>query len=186
PAETGFGPGFDSVTITGTNHDADAVTQTAKADLTTAYNDAAGRPSGTPIVGGELGGLTLVAGVYKDDGAPASLAITGTLTLNGQNDPNSVWIFQSASTLTTASRSSVVLTNGAQACHVFWQIGSSATLGTGSTLEGTVMALTDITLTHVVTVHGRVLARNGAVTMDSNVVDNVPCAPPTTTTSTST
>jgi type VI secretion system secreted protein VgrG len=177
PSETGFGPaGFDNVAIVGTNHDADAVTQQAKVDLAAAYNATEARPGGTLIAGGELGGRTLVGGVYKDNGAPASLAITGTLTLDGQNDPSSVWIFQSASTLVTAANSTVVLTNGAQACNVFWQVGSSATLGTASSFEGTIMALTSITVNHFVTVHGRVLASNGAVTMDSDFIETVPCA----------
>jgi hypothetical protein len=175
-SQTGFGPGADQVILTGTNHHNDAVTEGAKADLVTAYNDAAGRPGGTPVVGGELGGLVLAPGVYKDDGAPASLAITGTLTLDGQNNPDSVWIFQSASTLITASNSNVALINGAQACNIFWQVGSSATLGTSSHLEGTIMALTSITLDNAATLNGRALARNGAVTMDSNTIQNVPCA----------
>ncbi len=177
-SETGFGPGANSVAITGTNHGGDAVTQSAKNDLVTAYNDAAGRPNATPIVGGELGGLTLVPGVYADDNAPDSLALTGTLTLDGQGNTNSVWIFQSGSTLVTASGSNVVLTNGALACHVFWQVGSSATLGTASHLEGTIMASASITINHDASITGRALASNGAVTMDNNTIQNVPCGPP--------
>lgn len=188
PAQSGFGPGANSVTITGTNHHDDAVTSTAKDDLVTAYNDAAGRTGGTPVVGGELGGLTLTPGVYVDDNAPDSLAITGTLTLNGLDDPDSVFIFQSGSTLITASASNVVLTRGAQACHIFWQVGSSATLGTGSHLEGTILALTSITLDNSATLNGRALARNGAVTLDTNTIQMVPCEtqPPPTTSSSST
>jgi Ice-binding-like len=178
PTETGFGPGANSVTITGTNHGGDAVTQGAKNDLLTAYNDAKGRPGATPVVGGELGGLTLAPGVYADDNAPDSLAITGTLTLDGQGDPNSVWIFQSGSTLTTAADSNVAMINGAQPCHVFWQLGSSATLGIGSHLEGTIMASASITITHAATINGRVLAINGTVTMDNNTIQNIPCNPP--------
>lgn len=176
PAQTGFGPGADSVALTGTNHHDNAVTQGAKADLLTAYNDAAGRPGATPVVSGELGGLVLPSGVYGDDNAPDSLAITGTLTLDGQDDPDSVFIFQSGSTLITASGSNVALIRGAQACRIFWQIGSSATLGTASHLEGTIMAATSITLGNAATLNGRALASNGAVTMDTNTIQLVPCA----------
>jgi ice-binding like protein/CARDB protein len=176
-SQTGFGPGANSVTLLGAsvNHHDDAVTQGAKADLVTAYNDAAGRVA-TPIPGGELGGLVLVPGVYSDANNPDSLALTGTLTLNGLGDPDSVFIFQSGSTLITASDSNVVLTNGAQACNIFWQVTSSATLGTNSHLEGTILALTSITLNTGATLDGRALARNGAVTMDTNTIQVVPCA----------
>ena len=185
--QTGFGPGADSVTLNGTNHHDDAVTSAAKDDLVAAYLDAAGRTNATPVAGGELGGLTLAPGVYADDNAPDSLAITGTLTLNGMGDPDSIFIFQSGSTLVTASASNVVLTRGAQACHIFWQVTSSATLGTGSHLEGTILALTSITLDSSATLDGRALARNGAVTLNANTVQLVPCAsPPTNTTSSST
>ena len=119
--------------------------QQAKADLRTAYLDAEGRPGAILVAAGALGGRTLAPGLYKDDGAPASLGIaTGqTLTLDG--DASSVWIFQSASTLIAETGSRVVLTGGAQACNVFWQVGSSATLRTSSTFVGTVMAHTSIT-----------------------------------------
>jgi hypothetical protein len=176
-SQTGFGPGANTVTITGTNHHDDAVTQSAKAALVMAYDDAAGRSGGTPIPSGELGGRVLTPGLYKDNNDPASLQITGTLVLDGLNDPDSVFIFQSDSTLVTASHSNVQLTRGAQACHVFWSVGSSATLGTTSHFEGTILALTSIALDHGATVNGRVLARNGAVTMDMNSVQIVPCAP---------
>lgn len=177
-AQTGFGPGANSVTLIGasTNHHDDAVTQDAKEALVVAYEDAEDRPLPTPIVGGELGGLTLPPGVYADDDAPDSLQITGTLTLDGLGDPDSVFIFQSGSTLITASNSDVVLTGGAQACNIFWQVTSSATLGTGSHVEGTILALTSITLDTSATLNGRALARNGAVTMDTNTIQVVPCA----------
>ena len=128
PAETGFG----SVTLHGTNHAGDAVALQAKTDLTTAYNSAAGR---TPVstVGTELGGQTLTPGVY--DSAAGTFGITGTLTLNGQGQQNAVFIFKMASTLITASSSNVRFINGAQSCNVFWQVGSSATLGTSSTFR---------------------------------------------------
>ena len=169
PAETGFG----SVTLHGTNHAGDAVTQQAKTDLTTAYNDAAGR---TPIstVGTELGGQTLTAGVY--DSAAGTFGITGTLTLNGQGNRNAVFIFKMASTLITASSSNVSLINGAQSCNVFWQVGSSATLGTSSMFRGNILALTSITATTGATVGGRLLARNGAVTLDTNTITRATCA----------
>lgn len=162
--------------ITGTNHFGDNVTQAAKAALVTAYDNAAGRPGGTPV--GDLGGLTLVPGVYVDNNVPDSMTLTGILTLDGLNDTSSVFIFQSGSTLTLTSNSVVRLINGAQACNIFWQVSSSATLRTGSHLEGNILALTSITLNTNATVTGSVLARNGAVTMDTNVIrDDATCAP---------
>jgi len=169
--ETGFG----TVTIIGTNHAGDAVTQGAKNDLVTAYNDAAGRVPFT-VVAGDLGGQTLVAGVYQSS---SSLGITGTLTLDAQGDPNAVFIFQMGSTLTTAAENSnVVLINGAQACNVFWQVGSSATLGTNTTFQGTILALTAITATTGAVVNGRLLARNDAVILDTNTITATICAVP--------
>src|SRR5438105_4596449 len=134
PAETGFG----SVTLNGTDHADDAVTQQAKDDLVTAYDLAAGSGPPTPVPTGELGGLTLTPGVYNS----ATLQITGTLTLDTLGDPAAVFIFQSGATLVTASNSAVVVLNGGTACNVFWQLTSSATLGTGSHLIGSVLALT--------------------------------------------
>ncbi|HUQ17124.1 MAG TPA: ice-binding family protein [Candidatus Saccharimonadales bacterium] len=162
--------GFGSVTITGTNHFGDAVTQGAKTDLVTAYNDAAGRGPTIPVAA-NLGGQTLVAGVYN---SASSLALTGSLTLSGT--ASDVWIFQAGSTLTTATGSSVVLTGGAQACNVFWQVGSSATLGTGSSFKGTILALTSITMTTGASIDGRLLARNGAVTLDTDTITRSSCA----------
>jgi hypothetical protein len=164
PSITGLG----NVILTGTNHGADATTQTAKTDLVTAYNAAAGRAATLtygPIF--DLGGETLQPGVYRN---PSSFGITGTLTLDALGDPNAVWIFQMGSTLTTASGSSVTLINGAQAANVFWQVGSSATLGTGSNLKGTIMAMDSITLTTGASLTGRALARNAVVTMDVNSI----------------
>jgi Ice-binding-like len=165
-AVTGFPPG----TVSGATHAADAVALQAKTDLVTAYTDAAGRTPATTVAGGTLGGLTLVPGVYNAGGVV--LDLTGTLTLDGQNDPNSVWIFQATSSLVTASSSSVQLINGASACNVFWQVTSSATLGSGSTFVGTIMAMTDITMANGVTVNGRALARNGAVTLINDKINN--------------
>lgn len=170
---TGFPPG----TVNGTQHVTDATAASAQTDLTSAYTDAAGRsPTGT--ISADLGGQTLTSGVYKDNGAPASLSITGTLTLNAAGDPNAVFIFQSASTLTTAASSVVSLINGAQACNVFWQVGSSATLGTSSTFKGNILALTSATLNTGANVEGRVLARNGAVTLGANTITKATCASP--------
>lgn len=165
--------GFGSITLIGTNHMGDAVTQGAKTDLTTAYNDAAGR---TPVttVPTELGGTTLTAGTYT--AASGTFGITGNLTLNGQGDPNAVFIFKMASTLTTATSSSVTLIGGAQSCNVFWQVGSSATLGGSTHFKGNILALTSITLVTSATVDGRVLARNGAVTLDTNTITKATCA----------
>src|SRR2546423_1428589 len=145
---TGFPPGL----VNGTNHAGDAVTQGAKSDLTTAYNDAAGR---TPVttVPTELGGTTLVPGVYGS--AAGTFGITGTVTLNGQGDPNAVFVFQTASTLITATGSTVSLIGSAQACNVFWQVGSSATLGGSTSFKGTILALTSITLVTGATIDGR-------------------------------
>jgi hypothetical protein len=167
-AVTGFPPGK----VNGTIHAADAGAGQAKSDLTIAYNSAAGRtPAAT--VSGDLGGRTLTAGVYK---SASSLGLTGALTLNAQGDPNAVFIFQAGSTLTTASGSHVNLINGAQACNVFWKIGSSATLGTGSVFAGNILALTSISMNNAVTVHGRALARNGAVTLINDTITTAACA----------
>lgn len=141
-----------------------------------AYVDADTRPGATVVVAGELGGLVLTHGVYKDDGAPASLAITGTLTLDAGGDPTAVWIFQSASTLTTASGSQVVLQNGAQACNVFWQLDSSATLGTNSVFKGTILANVTITAGTGAAIEGRLLAGQGAVNLDNNAITRSTCA----------
>ena len=178
-AVTGFPPG---ILTSGAEHITDAVALQAQTDLTTAYNDAAGR---TPVttVSADLGGQTLAPGVYK---APSSMALTGTVILNANNDPNAVFIFQASSTLVTASNSVVSLTGGAQACNVFWQVGSSATLNTGSRFAGTIMALTSATLDTGATVDGRVLARNGAVTLDTNTITLPSCTSSSSTTPTTT
>jgi type VI secretion system secreted protein VgrG len=169
--------GFGSVTLNGTNHGGDAVTQQAKTDLTTAYNEAAA--SGPPTaVSAELGGLTLTPGVYSG----ATLGITGTLTLDTLGDPAAVFIFQTGSTLITASDSAVVVLDGGTACNVFWQVASSATLGTNSHLIGSILASTSITATTGATVEGRLLAQDGAVTLDTNTITAEVCAPSTTTT----
>lgn len=168
-AVTGFPPGaVQNGTIN------PASTAGAKDALVTAYNDAAGRTPATTVPT-ELGGQTLNHGIY--DSADGTFGMTGTLTLDAQNDPNVVWIFKTASTLITGSGSNVNLVNGASPCNIFWQVGSSATLGTSSTLRGTVMALTSITLTTSATLFGRALARNGSVTLDGNTIDASSCLP---------
>ena len=160
--------GLANLVLAGVNHADDAIAQQAKADLSAAYTSAAGRTP-TTLYGAifDLGEQTLSAGVHNSTG---SFGITGTLTLDAHGDPNAVWIFQAGSTLTAEVGSKVILINGAQAANVFWQVGSSATLKTDAYFTGSVLALTSITLNSGATVDGRVLAQNGAVTFDSNVV----------------
>jgi uncharacterized repeat protein (TIGR01451 family) len=160
---TGFPPGQ----VNGTIHAADGPALQAQADLATAYGDAAASPV-TSTVPVELGGTTLTPGTY--DTAAGTFGITGTLTLDAQGNPDAVFIFQAASTLTTAAASSVNLINGAQASNVFWVVGNSATLGTDSALEGNILALTSITVTTGTTIDGRVLAINGVVTLDTDTI----------------
>lgn len=168
--------GFGTVVLTGTNHGGDAVTQGAKAALTTAYGVAAGATPVTVVAGGTLGGKTLVGGVYAANNV--TLDLTGTLTLDGQNDPDSVWVFQATSDLITASSSVVTFINGGQPCNVFWQVVSSASLGSGSTFVGTIMALTSITMDSGVTLRGRALARNGDVTLINDTITTPTCSSP--------
>src|SRR5512132_4553104 len=176
PAVTGFPPGK----VNGAIHTADAVALQAQSDLTTAYNDAAGRTPVTTIAT-ELGGQTLKPGVYNSESG--TFQITGTLTLDAQGDPNGVFIFQMAATLVSASNSNVRLIGAAQPCNVYWQVGSSATLGTNSTFTGNILALTSIQVQTNVTVEGRVLARNASVTLDNDTFKQSTCAAPTTSTS---
>lgn len=169
---TGFPPGI--VTPPGTIEIANGPANNAQADLTIAYNNAASRPCAPNLSGQDLGGMTLTTGVYCFD---TSAQLTGTLTLDAEGNPDAVFIFQVGSTLTTASNSTVAVLNGAQACRVFWQIGSSATLGTNTAFTGNVLALASITATTGADVEGRLLARNGAVTLDSNKIHTPACAP---------
>jgi hypothetical protein len=172
PAVIGFG-GAPNGTVNGSIHQADALAGQAKDDLVTAYNDAAGQgPANTLAT--ELGGQTLTPGVYNSQAG--TFGITGTLTLNAQGNPDAVFIFKMASTLITASASRVSLINGAQPCHVFWQVGSSATLGTSSAFAGNILALESISLNSGVTVSGRLLARNGAVTLINDTITRADCA----------
>jgi hypothetical protein len=167
-AVTGFPPG----TVNGTQHDADPVALQAQSDLTTAYNDAASRTPAASVPA-DLSGETLVPGVYKN---ATALGLTGTVTLNAEGNPDAVFIFQAGTTLTTLSGTHVALTGGAQACNVFWQVGSSATLGTNSTFVGNILALQSITVATGATIYGRALARNGAVTLDDNTITAANCA----------
>ena len=175
---SGFPPGL---VLAGTIHKTDAVAVQAKADLVTAYNDVAGRSSGATI-SADLAGNTLSPGVYS---SAASMGLTGDLALDAQGDPSAVFIFQVGSTLTAGSGSRVRLLNGARACNVFWQVGSSATIGSTSAFTGNILAMTSITLITAATLNGRALARNGAVTLDSNIVTKAPCGIPPTATDTS-
>ena len=172
-AIVGFPPGI----VNGVIHPGDAVAAQAQSDLTVAYNTAAGLPCppANDLTGIDLGGLNLVPGVYCFS---SSAQLTGNLTLNALGDPNAQFVFQIGTTLTTASGSSVALINGAQACNVFWQVGSSATLGTATSFVGNVMALASITATTGATVNGRLLARTAAVTLDTNLITAAFCAAP--------
>jgi hypothetical protein len=159
---TGFPPGV----VTGTIHDSDANAMNAQNSLVTAYNFAAGQPCASVLTGQNLGGLTLIPGVYC---FASSAQLTGTLTLNANGDPNALFLFQIGSTLTTANNSAVVFTNGGQGDNVFWQVGSSATFGTTTNFAGNVLAQTTITFNTGANLScGRALAINGAVTTDTN------------------
>jgi type VI secretion system secreted protein VgrG len=162
-AVTGFPPGI--VNAPGVIHAGDAVAATAQSDLTTAYNALAGLAPTSILTGTDLGGLTLTSGVYF---FASSAQLTGTLTLDAMGDPNAFWVFQIGSTLTTASNSSVV---NAGSNALYWQVGSSATLGTDTSFSGNIVALTSITMTTGADIGcGSALAQNGAVTLDTNTI----------------
>jgi hypothetical protein len=163
-AVTGFLPG---VIMSGAMHSADAAAFAAQEAVTTAYNSLTDEACTYDMTGLNLGGQTLTSGVYCFS---SSAQLTGTLTLNAQGNANAVFIFKMGSTLTTASASAVVLINGGSADNVFWQVGSSATLGTTTSFSGNILALASITVTTGVQVDGRTLARHGAVTLDTNAV----------------
>ena len=184
-AVTGFPPGL----VSGVIHAGDAVATQAQTDVTTAYNNAAGQPCNVTLTGQDLGGQTLTPGVYC---FASSAQLTGQLTLDDQGNPSSVFIFQIGSTLTTASNASVVVINttGAQPCGspIFWQVGSSATLGTNTRFTGNILALASIALQTGTVTNGGLYARTGAVTLDTNTVvrNNQGCGTAPTSTPTST
>jgi hypothetical protein len=174
-AVSGFPPGL----VYGTLHVADGVALNAQNSVIAAWNNLTGQACDSDLTGQDLGGMTLTPGVYCFD---TSAQLTGTLTLDGQGDPNAVFVFKTGSTITTASAASVAMINSASACNVFWQVGSSATLGTTTSFAGNVLALASISMNNGATLTGRALARTGAVTMIANTISAVECgapAPPT-------
>jgi uncharacterized protein (TIGR03437 family) len=165
---TGFPPG----TLTGTIHPGDAAAAQGILDLSAAYANAVARLVGAVAVAGDLGGQTFTAGLYN---SVSSLSIiSGNLTLDAKGDPNAIFIFQMASTLTTAPGSQVVLAGGASASNIFWQVGTSATLGANSVFSGSILANQAITLNTGAAVNGRLLAENGTVTLASNIIASPP------------
>jgi Ice-binding-like/Bacterial Ig domain len=171
---TGFPPGI----INGNLHANDGVAAGAQADLVIAYDNAAGRSSDVTLAGDPVGS-TLAPGTYT---ASSELDLSGDVTLDAHSDPNAVWVFQVGSALKAASGSRILLQGGAQACNVFWQVGTSATIGTGSAFTGNILALASIGLDTGASLDGRALARNGAVTLDTNTITKSTCdtpAPPT-------
>jgi len=180
PAIVGFPPGI--ITPPGVEHQTDAVASKAQSDALTAFNDAAGRSSAPADQGlTDLAGRTLQPGVYQ-----GNLSLTGTVTLDNSTAPDAVFIFQASSTLITASGSVVKFTTPHASCNVFWQVGSSATLGTNSTFVGTVLARASVTAQTGATVTGRLLAQTAAVTLDSNTINAPSCDIAPTTSSSST
>jgi len=176
-AVTGFPPG---IVTGGTIHSADSHASLAQDAVTTAYNALAAEACTDDLTGQDLGGMTLTEGVYC---FTSSAQLTGLLTLNAQGNASAVFVFKMVSTVTTASNSSVEVTNGGTGCNVFWQVGSSATIGTGTEFVGSILALTSISLGTAASAEGRALARNGEVTMDTNDIGFSACAASTATAS---
>lgn len=179
-SDVGLSPGTSytggvSVTRAGVDHITDGAAAIAQADLTTAYNDLLA-PAATTLANQDLAGQTITPGVYST--AAGTFSNSGALTLDAQGDASAVFIFRAASTVITSPSSTMVLTNGAQACNVYWQVGSSATIGVSSTFVGHVYALTSITANTGATIYGQLLARNGAVTLDNNTIVNNNCVTP--------
>lgn len=168
-AVTGFPPGLQT---SGAMHKADAVALQAQKDLTSAYLELAGQPCTADLTDTDLGGRTLLEGVYCFSSAAQ---LTGALVLDAQGNAGAVFIFKVGSTLITASNASVSMINGGNRCNVFWQVSSSATIATDTTFLGSILALTSISLKSGASVEGRALARNGEVTMDDNHVALATC-----------
>ena len=161
----GFPPGI----LIGTQYINDTTATQGQLDLTTAYNDVAGRTATDMVtLSGNLGGITLTPGLYK---STSSLAISsGDLTFDAKGNANAVFIIQIASTLTTYSGRKVILSGGALASNIYWQVGSSATFGSTSVMKGTIMAMQSITFATGATLDGRALARTAAITMAGNTI----------------
>jgi hypothetical protein len=160
-----------TLSVSGTNHGGDAVTQGAQADLTIADAFVAGESPVTPLVGG-LAGQTLIPGVY---GSASSIHLAGAVTLNAGGDPSATFVFQVGTRLTTAPSSQVDLVNGAQSCNVFWLVATSAELGSDSSFRGTVMAQSDVRVDHSSSIDGRILTVNGAVTLNRDTITTPSC-----------
>jgi len=169
-ADLGIWPGntlTGAPTVSGATELGNATAQNAQSDLTVAYNDAAGRAAGHTIAG-DLGGLTLAPGVYK---STSTLEITSAdVTLDAGGDSNAVWVFQIASSFTVDVGRQVILSGGAQASRITWQVGSSATLNTNSSVSGNIIALTTVSMGTGATLNGRAMARNGSVTLLANTI----------------
>jgi len=169
-------PGFGSATVNGATHVNDAVAAQAQSDLTAAYNAAAGQPLTEDLSGQDLGNKILTAGAYRYS---TDALLTGTVTLDGENNPDAQFVFMIGSQLTTAVTSTVQLVRGASACNVFWQVGSNARLGTGTSFQGNLMALTAIWVEDSVSVVGRLLARNAEITLINDLITVPVCTAPT-------
>jgi hypothetical protein len=175
-AVSGFAQESGPGVISGTLYIDDSIAAQAAADVLNAYNFAAGQSLNVISQAGELGGLSLAPGLYKS--APGAFIMTSKdLTLDAQGDANAVWIFQMASTLTTGTGTHVILANGANAANIFWQVGSSATLGVSSIMQGTILASASITLDTGAVLNGRALTQSGADTFDTNTVTLPTTAP---------
>ncbi len=168
--------GSSTVTISGIQHITDAVANTAQTDLVTAFNDISA-PTATNRATPELASQIVTPGTYST--TAGTFANSGNLVLDAQGDASAVFIFQAATTLITSVNSTMVLANGAQACNVYWKVGSSATLGANSTFIGKIMALTSITAETGASIQGQLLARTGAVNLNANVISNSRCVTPT-------